>query len=368
MGCHTARGGAAFAGGVGIATSFGTIYSTNLTPDVRTGLGTWNAAHFWRAMHHGRGRDGRLLYPAFPYPNYTRVTRADSDAIYAYLRSLPHAVKTNRPHELRFPYGLQPALAIWRAAYFKPGIFAADPARSVEWNRGAYLVHGLGHCSACHTPRNALGATQSEREFKGGFVAQSGWYAPALTSEREAGVAQWDNASVARLLQTGVAPQRWVSGPMAEVVWSSTQHLSTTDAQAMATYLKSLPTSAPAPAAAPAAAAAANLPSTELLAAGAKLYEQHCTSCHGADGKGVPGAYPPLAGSRAVTMATPANLIQLTLYGGYAPSTAGNPRPFGMPPFATALNDREIATVLTFVRNAWGNAAAPVSELQIHRQ
>ena len=157
MACHTTRGGEQYAGGLGVATPFGTVYSSNLTPDKNTGIGTWSSAHFWRAMHNGRSKSGRLLYPAFPYTSYTQVTRSDSDAIYAYLRSLPAVSQTNQPHAIRTPFQSQAALAVWRALYFSPGVFEPDSNRDAEWNRGAYLVQGLGHCSACHSPRDALG-------------------------------------------------------------------------------------------------------------------------------------------------------------------------------------------------------------------
>ena len=146
-GCHTTRGGRPYAGGLPIETPFGTIYSSNLTPDAQTGIGSWSSAHFWRAMHNGRSKDGRLLYPAFPYPNFTKVTREDSDAIYAYLRSVEPASEQNRAHRLRFPYDTQAALAVWRALSFKPEAFVANAGKPAEWNRGAYLVDGLGHCT-----------------------------------------------------------------------------------------------------------------------------------------------------------------------------------------------------------------------------
>ena len=156
--CHTERGGAAYAGARAIATPFGTVYSSNLTPDATDGIGTWSAGDFWRALHNGRSRNGRLLVPAFPYPNYAQVTREDSDALYAFLRTLPAVRQPNRRHELRFPYDGQIALAVWRALFFRPEVFEAQPGKTAEWNRGAYLVRGLGHCSACHSTRNALGA------------------------------------------------------------------------------------------------------------------------------------------------------------------------------------------------------------------
>ena len=360
-GCHTARGGAAYAGGRGIETPFGKVFAGNLTPDVATGLGAWSSADFWRALHHGRSRDGRLLYPAFPYPNYTQVTREDSDALYAYLRSLPAVAQPRTPHALRFPFSTQAALAVWRALYFRPGQPPEDLSRSAEWNRGAYLVQGLGHCTACHTPRNALGAERKAQALGGGTVAGQGWYAPALDMPAEAGVAQWSLQDVVALLQTGVAPQGSVTGPMAEVVFRSTQHLTPTDARAIAVYLQALPQrSAPAVVAEPPAAAAA-------LARGAKVYEQHCAQCHGDQGQGVPGAIAALAGNRAVLQADTTNLLRVVLQGGYLPATAGNPRPHGMPPFRQVLGDEDVAAVLSFVRNAWGNQAPGVGTIDAYR-
>ncbi len=361
MGCHTARGGPAYAGGRGIDTPFGTVFSANLTPDEKTGIGSWSPAHFWRAMHNGRSKDGRLLYPAFPYPNYTQVTRADSDAMFAYLRSLP-AVEQARPaHTLRFPYDTQAALAVWRALYFKPGVYEADTQRSAEWNRGAYLVRGLGHCAACHSARNALGASSQALDLAGGLIPMQNWYAPSLSSPHEAGVGDWDRQHIVDLLKTGISPQASATGPMAEVVLRSTQYLSDADLGAVAQFLKEL--APPATVALPAAPAAP----ASVLARGAKLYEQHCTQCHGEQGRGVPQAYPALAGNRAVTMPQTANLVQIVLNGGYAPATEGNPRPFGMPPFVLELNDSDIAAVLTHIRQSWGNQAGVVTPLEVNR-
>ena len=206
-GCHTAQGGAPYAGGRGVPTPFGTVFAPNLTPDPASGLGQWSAADFWRALHHGRARSGRLLYPAFPYPNYTRVSRADADAIFAYLQSLPAVAQANRAHTLGFPFDTQAALAVWRALYFRPAAHVDDPARPAEWNRGAYLVEGLGHCNACHSARNALGATRGTLDLQGGLIPVQNWYAPSLASPHEAGVANWPKSEVVRLLKTGVAAQ-----------------------------------------------------------------------------------------------------------------------------------------------------------------
>ena len=362
-GCHTARGGTPYAGGRGIETPFSVLYSTNLTPDRATGIGDWSADNFWRALHNGRSRDGRLLYPAFPYPNYTLVTRADSDALFDFLRSQRPVSQSAKPHGLSWPFSSQAALAVWRALYFKPGTFVDNAARPADWNRGAYLVEGLGHCSACHTQRNALGASSNMLDLSGGLIPMQNWYAPALTSPAEAGVADWPLDHVVRVMQSGVSPRGTVLGPMAEVVANSTQHWNADDLRAMAVFLKALPQVAPA--AAPERVAAVDPGKAQR---GAKLYEQHCVQCHGDQGQGVPGAYPPLAGNRAVQLNETSNLVQVVLYGGFPPATAGNPRPFGMPPYVLALSDSDVAAVLTHLRSSWGNKAAPVSEVDVVRK
>ncbi len=361
MGCHTARGGEPYAGGRGIETPFGIIYTSNLTPDEATGIGRWSPDHFWRAMHNGRSADGRLLYPAFPYPNYTLVTREDADAIFAYLRSLPAVAQANRPHGLSFPFNTQAALAMWRALYFKPARAQDEPAHSAEWNRGAYLVQGLGHCNACHGSRNALGATGNPLGLDGGLIPMQNWYAPSLSDPLEAGVSDWTQPEIVALLKNGINDKATVLGPMAEVVQRSTQHLSDDDLHAMAAYLRELPVTHGTP------IVASTNDGSALRQVGAPIYAAHCAQCHGEGGQGVPGAYPALAGNRAVTMAITANLVRVVREGGYAPSTAGNPRPYGMPPFASSLNDREVAAVLTYVRGAWGNQGAPVSEFEVNR-
>jgi mono/diheme cytochrome c family protein len=360
MACHTERGGVPYAGGRALDTPFGRLYAPNITPDRETGLGNWSADDFWRALHNGKSRDGRLLYPAFPYTNYTKVSRPDADALYAYLKSLPAQRQPNRAHEMRFPYDQQVMLAGWRLLYFRPGVFEPDRRRDASWNRGAYLVEGLGHCSACHSTRNSLGGT--EGALAGGLIPVLGWYAPSLTSDAEAGLGGWDTAHIVRLLKTGVSPRATVFGPMAEVVTRSLQHLSDGDVAAMAGYLQSLPATAGAP-----APALADGRSEQMVARGQKLYEQHCVDCHGGDGQGIPPAYPPLAGNRALTMHEPVNAIRIVLNGGFAPATAGNPRPYGMPPYSHVLNDEEVAAVVSYLRASWGNRAAAVSAAQVNR-
>ena len=362
--CHTVRGGAAYAGGREVRTPFGSIYASNLTPDAQTGIGAWSADDFWRALHHGKSKDGRLLYPAFPYPNYTLVTRADADALFAYLRTVTPVAQANRAHELRFPYD-QPALLLgWRALYFKPGSYQPQLRQSDEWNRGAYLVQGLGHCNACHTARDPLGGSDLKRDLAGGMIPVLGWYAPALTSDANTGAGAWQPHEMMSLLKTGVSMRGAVYGPMSEVVYKSLQHLDDADLQAMVAYMKSLPADA---APGPPAEQVAKEDLERIMAKGGKLYEKHCASCHAADGAGYPPAYPPLAGNRSLHMPTAANPIRLVLHGGYPPGTAGNPRPYGMPPFRSALSNEEVALVLTYVRKAWGNQGAVVAPFEVSR-
>ena len=360
MGCHTTTGGAEFAGGRGVATPFGVVFAPNITPEARTGIGNWSVDEFWRSLHHGRSKDGRLLYPAFPYPSFTHVSREDSDALYAFLRSVPAVERANTPHALRFPYSTQAALAVWRALYFRPGGFELDTGQSTEWNRGKYLTQGLGHCAACHSGRNPLGGSSLSAQFGGGLMADGAWHAPSLASPGQAGVQRWPREQVVRLLKDGVSAHASVSGPMAEVVFNSTQYLTEQDLDAMARYLATIAVIEEPP-------ARQRPASAEMMAAGTKVYEQHCAACHGDRGQGVSGMYPALAGNRAVTLASHINLVQQIRRGGFLPTTAGNPQPFGMPPYGQILNNDEIAAVATFLRQSWGNAAAPVSPLDVHR-
>lgn len=356
--CHTMRGGAPFAGGRAIPTPFGTFYSPNITPDADTGIGRWSAQDFWRALHEGISRDGRLLYPAFPYTNYTRITRSDADAMYAYLRTLTPVHRTNTPHALRFPYDHRALLVAWRLLFFRSGVYQPDARHSADWNRGAYLVQGLAHCSACHEARNSLGALRSGDTPAGGLVLS--WYAPSLSSPLQAGVQNMSVTDILALLRTGMSPHGSVLGPMAEVVYSSLQYVSTEDLRDMALYLRSLPSSQP-------ARAPVTRASDQVLYDGAALYTQHCAACHGERGEGRSDRGPPLAGNRAVTLDPPVDPIRVVLYGGYAPGTQGDPRPLGMPPYGPFLSDQQIAAVLSYVRDSWGNIARPVGTDEVSR-
>ncbi|MDR7092437.1 cytochrome c [Hydrogenophaga laconesensis] len=365
--CHTTRGGTPFAGGLGVVTPFGTVYGSNLTPS-ENGLGDWSADDFWRALHHGQGRDGRWLNPAFPYSNTTRLSREDSDALFAFFLSLPPVDTPVPAHDMRWPYNTQFALKAWRTLYFRAQD-AAPPAAATTstatLERGAYLVNGLGHCSACHVPRDALGGQGNLLGLSGGLIPMQRWYAPSLLDPAEAGLQHWSVDEIVALFRDGRARDALVSGPMAEVVQHSTQHWAPQDLQAMAIYLRQLPSET-------VTQRLRHEPAdSRVLAAGGQRYEQHCAQCHGARGEGVSSqgavAYPPLAGNRTVTMASPANLAQIVLNGGFGPSTQAHPRPFGMPPFVLQFNDQELAELLTYVRTQWGNQAPPVSALDVQQ-
>lgn len=361
-GCHTARGGAPYAGGRPIATPFGTIHASNLTPDAATGIGTWTEDDFARAMHEGRSKDGRALYPAFPYTDYTRLTRADTDALFAYLKRLPPANAPNRPHALRFPWSLPWLLDGWRLVYFRPNRFEPDASKDAAWNRGAYLVGALGHCGACHTARDALGGP-SGPALGGGALDALGWHAPSLLDDAEGGVGGWSVEETAAWLATGLGPRAVATGPMARVVSGSLQHLVPDDLRAMAVYLKALPgagTPAPKPSRAREPAGAVTL---DL---GERLYRERCEECHGASGEGGPPHWPALAGNRTLAQASPVNAIRAVLHGGFAPATAGNPRPYGMPPFGPELDDREAAALVSWLRATWGRGASPVDAREVN--
>lgn len=356
--CHTAPEGRLFAGGRAMPTPFGTLYTSNITPDPNTGIGKWSADDFYKTMHSGRFPDGGLIYPAMPFASYTKVTRADSDAIYEYLRSISPVDQKNKPHELRFPYDNRQLILGWRTLFFTEGEFKPDPKKSEEWNRGAYLVEGLGHCGMCHSPINALGGTSQSEAFKGGLIPMQNWYAPSLTSDREAGLGDWSIKDITDLLQTGVSMRGVVYGPMAEVVHNSLQYLTDEDTRAMAVYLKSISQPSPPP------PARTTLPTTEsslLVSLGKTVYDKHCASCHGAQGEGKPPHWPPLANNQSIEMQSAVNPIRMVLNGGYPPGTKGNPMPYGMPPFAGLLSDNEVAAVVSYIRTAWGNRGAPVS-------
>lgn len=357
--CHTQRGGAPFAGGHEVPTPFGNIPSPNITPDDETGLGRWSFADFWQALHAGKGRHGEFLYPAFSYTSYTKVTRDDALAMFAYLKSLAPVHQPGKPLGLKFPYSVRSGLAAWRTLYFREGVYQPDPAKSAEWNRGAYLVQGLGHCNECHVARDALGGVPDQPALSGGQIPAQDWYAPDLSTQAHGGLHGWSRQDIVDLLKTGQSAKGSAFGPMAEVVSRSTQHMTDADLAAVATYLESLP------ARAQPVVAEQVVDTTALVKHGNEIYDHQCAACHGKDGNGVVGVYPPLNGNSSVDEPTGINAVRVVLLGGFPPVTAGNPRPYSMPPFAQSLKDADVAAVVSYIRQAWGNHAAPVQERDV---
>ena len=355
--CHSKPGGAPFAGGFAMPTPFGTLYSPNITPDKATGIGTWSSDQFYEMLHTGRSRDGTLLYPAMPFPAYTKVTREDANALYAYLRSLKPVSQVNRDNELRFPYNNRSLMYGWRALFFTEGTFIPQPGHSREFNRGAYLVQGLGHCASCHSTINALGGSADDSAFAGGLIPLQNWYAPSLTANAESGLGDWSENDIAALLKGGASRRGAVYGPMAEVTHNSLQYLTDDDAKAMAVYLKSLMQLKPVSV----RQSDLSAPTATVVARGQTVYASRCAECHRPDGMGMPSAYPPLAGNASIQMDVSVNPLRMVLNGGYPPQTAENPRPFGMPPFAQILSDDDIAAVVTYIRVSWGNHGSLVT-------
>lgn len=359
-GCHSVPGEPPYSGGKAIETPFGAVYSSNLTPDRDTGLGLWTTADFYRAMRHGRSKDDRWLSPTFPYTSYTHLTRADSDALFAWLQTLPPVARAQTPSTLRSPFELGLATRVWRALYFRP----ARDAEIAAMDRGQYLVEGLGHCSECHTPRGRLGGPLDGSRWMGGAIPGLGWDALPL-----AGLNRDDDPEgqeLAALLKTGIDSRRAVAGPMGEVVFHSLQHLRDDDLAAVVDYLRRLPAGELAPV--PRVAQVPDADHAGLRKRGGAVYAEHCADCHGRDGEGQARKYPALAGSRLVNAPSATNALRLTLHGGYPPATEGNPFPYGMPPFGQALPREDIAAVLTYIRSEWGNAAPAVSVVEVERR
>lgn len=357
--CHTRPGGEPFAGGVAFDTPFGTVYSTNITADKETGLGQWSAGDFKRAMHEGVGRDGASLIPAFPYTSFTKVSDADVAAIYAYLRTVP-AVRYSPPENgllLRMRWGV----SVWQKLYFTPGRFVADGSKPEEWNRGAYLVQGLGHCSACHTPRGFAMAEKSDAAYQGGTFAdqvaanKSGrWHAVNLTSARH-GLGAWSVADIEKYLGKGVSARAGTFGPMNEVIVNSLKLLTPADLHAMAVYIKSLP----------GPAFGGEKVSAGLVASGAPIYKDRCQKCHGESGRGGFFGGPPVAGSAVVQGEDPVSLINIILFGPATAKTVSYGSWETMKPYADVLSDADIAAVSNYVRGSWGNEAGAVTDSDV---
>ncbi|MBN8728716.1 MAG: cytochrome c [Xanthomonadales bacterium] len=355
--CHTAPNGQPFAGGRAVPTPFGTIYSTNITPDAETGIGQWTDADFLRAMHHGIDREGRQLYPAFPYPWYTKVAPDDVAAIKAYLDTLEPVRSLPRDNELPWPLNMRTPVAAWDWLFLDTGVYQDNPQKSDAWNRGAYLVEGLGHCSACHGDKNLLGATDKDHPFGGGYAENV--FAPSLTGGTRDGLGAWSEDDIVRFLKTGSNGRESAAGPMAEVVEMSTQYLTEADLRAIATYLKDLPGGASQSRGDDSRTALAS--DDSRMQHGAALYYDNCRACHMDGGTGQPQAFPPLKDSSSIQAEHADTLIDVILNGARKPVTDGDFTGLQMPGFAARLDDGEIADLVTYVRNGWGNSAGAVS-------
>ncbi len=343
--CHTAPGGQPFAGGLRLDTPFGYMLSPNITPDKDTGIGNWTSNDFYRALHHGVNKRGQDLYPTMPFDFYTKVTRADIDAIFAYLRTVTPVRNAVVVNHLDFPFNIRMSMLGWRELYFREGTFKPDPSKSESWNRGAYLVEGLGHCSDCHSPRNLLGGIEKSKDYTGAVV--DGWFALNLTSDITTGLGAWSVDDIATYLKTGAYPGKTtVLGPMAEVVQNSLSYLTDADLKAIAEYLKSIP--------ADSTLRTGRKALDVSRQAGAKLYVDNCAGCHQSQGRGVPNVFPPLAGNGVVLAADPANIFKVVL-GGIPAQGKFSP----MPSFAGVLTDEQITAIANYVRTSWGNNAPP---------
>ena len=354
--CHTVpNSGRLFAGGRPIETPFGILVSPNITPDRDTGIGVWTDEQFDNAVRHGIRPDGSRLYPAMPYPSYTKMSRNDVLAIRAYLRTLRPVRNPVVANHLPFPFNIRLAMRAWDTMFFKPGDFHPDPQKSAEWNRGAFLVEGPAHCGACHTPKNALGADKND-QYLCGFNLQ-GWFAPDITNDSRTGLGSWSTDDVVAYLKTGHNRIGGATGPMAEEIVHSSSRMTDDDLKAIATYLKSLPGRGDNPS--PVAA------SDPAMQAGAAIYRDQCSACHQIDGKGVPALFPALASSSVARSDDPQTLLHLILRGSRSVATKDEPTAPGMPSYSWQLDNDQVAAVATYVRNAWGNAAPAVTAAQV---
>lgn len=359
--CHTAPGGKPYAGGLPLQTPFGTLYSPNITPDEETGIGSWTDEEFLAALREGIGRGGKRLYPAMPYPAYTKISREDALAIRTYLATLgpvKNAVEVNR---LPFPFNQRSSLIVWNWLNFKDGRFQPDAQKSAEWNRGAYLVEALGHCGTCHTGKNFLGGDKSESYLQG--AALQGWYAPNITADPHKGIGAWSENEIVEYLKTGANDRSIASGPMADEIVHSSSRMNDADARAIAVYLKDIKSGTATP---PQPLG----PNDARMIAGQAIYKDNCEACHTGSGDGIARLFPRLRGSAVVQSDDIFTIARVVLLGSRGAVTAAAPTGPAMPSFGWRLNDDNVAAVLTYIRNSWGNAAAPVASADVaaHRK
>jgi mono/diheme cytochrome c family protein len=355
--CHTLPGsGHELAGGRSIETPFGTLLAPNITPDPQTGIGAWTDDEFVNALTKGTGRHGTRLYPAMPYTYYTKLTRDDAIAIRAYLNTVPAVHNAVNADQLPFPFNMRWTLAGWDEMFFRPQTFMPDPHKSAQWNRGAYLAEGLAHCGLCHTPKNFLGADSNGQRLQGSNL--QGWFAPNITNDARRGLGSWSVDDIANYLKTGHNKITTTTGLMSETLNLSTSHMSDDDLEAIAVYLKDQPGQNDQTAADPDQSATKK---------GAQIYADECSGCHKPDGSGIPALFPMLKGSPAVQQTDPTSLLRVVLRGAEAAATDEAPTAGSMPQFGWILTDDQVAAVITYIRNAWGNSAPPVSAGDVHK-
>lgn len=351
--CHTREGGEPFAGGRGIETPFGTIFSSNITPDPVTGIGGWTADDLYRSMHEGKDRDGDHLYPAMPYPHYTKVLHEDVVALKAYLDTVEPVSYRLPENRLIPPLEIRATVAGWNLLFFEDGVFQPDPAKSPEWNRGAYLVQGLGHCGSCHTPMNVLGAEETDKALEGAAI--QGWTAPSLVAG-DIGPGGWSQEELVAYLKNGRNVHATASGPMSETVANSTRYLTRSDLAAMATYLLDLE---------PRAMQARREAPQDALARGGRLFADHCTTCHNSDGSGQPRFFSDLRKNGVVSSPHLEGLLRVILEGATGNEVATGATNAHMPAFGWKLDDRAIADLATFLKNSFGNVGDPVDAADV---
>jgi alcohol dehydrogenase (quinone), cytochrome c subunit len=375
--CHTVREGKPFAGGLAISTPIGIIYSTNITPDLETGIGSYNLADFVNVMRLGVAKDGHHLYPAMPYTSFARLSHEDLSALYAYfIQGIEPVHNLNRMTHLHWPLSVRSLITVWNWLYLKKGENAAAPDKSTLWNRGAYLVQGLGHCGGCHTPRGVAGQEKADSEHNGKQyltgATLDNWHASPLTGDFKTGLHAWSKDEIVEFLKSGRTTRVAAIGTMSGVVAKSTQYLSDQDLMAIAEYLKSLPPftnegQANADAAMQARDTSVMLREGDTGMRGSRVYLDNCNACHRSDGSGAQRTFPNVAKNEAVNANDPISLIHLVLEGSSMPSTQTAPTAFTMPDFGWRLSDEEVADVLCFVRSSWGNHVAEVSSDEVGR-
>jgi mono/diheme cytochrome c family protein len=364
--CHSAPRGKPFAGGLPMNTPMGQIYTTNITPDPDTGIGRYTEEDFARAMREGVAKDGHNLYPAMPYPSYAKVNNDDTHALYAYFMNGVAPVKqANREPDIKWPLNMRWPLKLWNIVFLENGVYQDKPGKDVAWNRGAYIIQGLGHCGSCHTPRGFAFQEKALDESGSAFLTGGlldGWFAANLTGEHNVGLGRWSEQDLATFLKTGANAHASAFGSMTSVINNSTQAMNDTDVKAVAQYLKSLPASGGYGGAQyaydpKATKVSLNRPANDP---GAKVYTAYCMHCHGVDGRGFAPMLAPLAGNPNVLEKDASSLVNVTLNGTGDLVVDGIPAPYPMPKYAPVLNDRQIADVLTFIRAGWNNNAPAV--------